>query len=122
MIEYYIGDELKEIMAEAQAPRDIKMHSFIADSDQDETGRKCQKWKSELTTRFRFFHINDRLDELNIDGGEMMRKLVENLSAIWQEHAPVVPETFPSLSTTATRKIKVQIKHPSRSQWTMKIG
>ena len=65
-------------MAEAQATRDIKMHAFIADTDQDETGRKWQKLKSELTTRFR----NTEMDPQNTKTGKMNTETEHTITEI----------------------------------------
>ena len=69
-------------MAEEAAPRDIQMSSFTTADDPDETGRKWGKWKKELATRLRFFKITeaqDKIDALNIYGGELIRELIETL-------------------------------------------
>ena len=63
-------------------PRDIKMHAFAPDVDPDETGQRWKKWEKELSTRFRYFPItntHDRVDAINIYGGEQIRELIETL-------------------------------------------
>lgn len=68
--------------ASTHGPRDIKMHAFAPDVDPDETGQRWKKWEKELTTRFRYFRITntqDRVDAINIYGGERIRELIDTL-------------------------------------------
>ena len=63
-------------------PRDIKMKPFSTSENPDETGQLWMKWKKELMTRFRFFRIDgieDRVDGINIYGGELIHELIDTL-------------------------------------------
>ena len=63
-------------------PRDIKMKPFSTSENPDETGQLWSKWKKELMTRFRFFRIDsieDRVDAINIYGGELIREVIDTL-------------------------------------------
>ena len=66
-------------------PRDIKMKPFSRSENPDKTGQLWSKWKKELMTRFRLFRIDgieDRVDAVNICGGELIRGLIDILSRI----------------------------------------
>ncbi|KAK3726579.1 hypothetical protein QZH41_011039 [Actinostola sp. cb2023] len=68
-----------------QTPHDIKMKSFCISEDPDETGRAWSNWKKEILTRFRYFRIDeveDRVDAINIYGGELIRELIETLQDV----------------------------------------
>ena len=58
------------------------MKPFATSEKPDETGQLWMKWKKELMTRFRFFRIDgieDRVDAINIYGGELIRELIDTL-------------------------------------------
>ena len=74
--------EASSSMGKVSAPPDTKMKAFSTSDDVEETGRLWSKWKKELTTRFRYFRIEndeDRIDALNIYGGELIEELINTL-------------------------------------------
>ena len=63
--------------------RDIDLSAFTADVDPDETGRRWQKWRRQLVTRFRYFRITDtqdKVDAIQIYGGELLGELIETVT------------------------------------------
>ena len=67
---------------QGHCPRDIKIKPFSTSENPDETSQLWSKWKKELMTRFRFFRIDgieDRVDAINIYGGELIRELIDTL-------------------------------------------
>ncbi|KAK6171903.1 hypothetical protein SNE40_018326 [Patella caerulea] len=65
--------------------RDIKMSPFLSESDPILTGPKWAKWLDEFGTRLRYFRITDdqdRVDAINIYGGEEARDKIKNLRDI----------------------------------------
>ena len=51
--------EASSSMGKVSAPPDIKMKAFPTSDDVEETDRLWSKWKKELTTRFRYFRIEN---------------------------------------------------------------
>ena len=65
--------------------RDINMSPFTPGTDPDNTGLKWEKWKKELETRMRYFKITeeqDKIDAINIYGGEQIRELIDTLPEV----------------------------------------
>ena len=74
--------EASSALRNASAPPDIKMKAFSTSDNVEETGQLWAKWKKELMTRFRYFRIEDdedRVDALNIYGGNLIEDLVDTL-------------------------------------------
>ena len=57
--------ETSSTMEKASAPPDINMKAFSTSDDVEETGRLWSKWKKELTTRFRYFRIENDKDRID---------------------------------------------------------
>jgi hypothetical protein len=58
------------------------MNEFTTGSDPDDTSIRWKKWKKEIETRLRYFRIEnvqDKVDALNIYGGEVIRELADTL-------------------------------------------
>ena len=94
----------------AEGGRNINMHPFNADlEDTINTGPKWDRWLKQFETRLRFFKIaevEDKIDALNIYGGDMVVDLIEHLPDV----TPPVGQDDPSAYDKVINKLNNHFK------------